>query len=71
MTHIAIELDDTLAETLDEACKAEHVAPERFVLEAVKRRLAAQWLKRTQDSLGPAARAAGYKSEEDLMNDIS
>ena len=71
MTQIAIQLDDTLFETLDEACREEHIAPERFVIDAIKRRLAVQWLKRTQSILGPAARAAGYNSEEDLLNDIS
>ncbi len=71
MTHIAIDFDDTIALALDEACRVEHVSPKAFVLDAVKRRLASQWLKRTQRELAGAAQAAGYNSEEELLNDIS
>ena len=71
MTQVVIQLEDTLAFELDEASRDEHIRPEALVVDALKRRLAVRWLKKTQRVLGPAARAAGYNSEEDFMNAIS
>jgi hypothetical protein len=71
MTHIAIELDDTLTQAVNETCMEEHITPDRLALDALKRRLAVLWLKRTQRVVGPSARMAGYRSEEEFLNAIS
>ena len=71
MTHIAIELDDTLTQAVNETCMEEHITPDRLALDALKRRLAVLWLKRTQRVVGASAQAAGYRSEEEFLNDIS
>jgi hypothetical protein len=71
MTHIAIELDDTLTRSVNEACMEEHITPDRLALDALKRRLAVLWLKRTQRVIEPSAQAAGYRSEEEFLSAIS
>ena len=71
MTQLVLQVNDRLAQALERVSRDRDVAPESFALDALKRQLALEWLKNTQDALSGAAEAAGYKSEEDLMNDIS
>jgi hypothetical protein len=71
MTQIAIQLDDKVADALERASRSRHIAPEGFVVDALKRQLALEWLRNAQQAMAGAAEAAGYESEEDLMNDIS
>jgi hypothetical protein len=71
MTQLVIKLDDTVASELEALSEKERVPQDTMVADMVRRWLAARWLKRSQERLGPLARAAGYYSEDDILNDIS
>jgi hypothetical protein len=71
MTQLVIQLDDKLAGDLEEISEKERIPQNILVSDVLRRWLASRWLKRSQERLGPIARAAGYNSEDDILNDIS
>jgi hypothetical protein len=71
MTQLVIQLDDKLAGDLEEISEIERIPQNILVSDVLRRWLAVRWLKRSQERLGPIARAAGYNSEDDILNDIS
>ncbi len=71
MTQLVIQLDDKLVSDLEEASEEKRLPREALAADVLKRWLAIRWLKRSQERLGPLARAAGYDSEVDILNDIS
>jgi len=71
MTQVVISIDDNLAQELEVASRVERVPRGLIVADALKRRFAVQWLRRTNAEVSKRARELGIDDEETLLNSIS
>jgi hypothetical protein len=71
MTQVVISIDDNLAVELESASMAEHKPAAAIVADALKRRFAVQWLRKTNAEVSKRGRELGIPDEDSLLNSIS
>jgi len=71
MTQVVISIEDNLAMELESVSLAEHQPAGAIVADALKRRFAVQWLRKTNAEVSKRARELGIDDEDVLLNSIS
>lgn len=71
MKSITLQLSDDLEEQLNRFSKREHCAVEDAARDIIRRRLATDRFQELCSQSEPLARAAGYTSEDQLLDEIS
>ncbi len=71
MTTVTITLENELEQSLKELAEESGMTPDEAARDALKRRLALFRLRKRQTEVEGTARRAGYKSEDELLDDVS
>ena len=71
MTTITITVEDELEAVLNEFAQETGQSPDEAVKDAIRRQLRLFRVGKLQKRLAGRAEAAGYASEEDLLDDLS
>ena len=71
MTTVTITLENSLEQSRKELAEESGMTPDEAARDALKRRLSLFRLRKRQTELEGVARRAGYKNEEDLLDDSS
>jgi predicted transcriptional regulator len=68
---LTVRLNDKEAQALDALCAMTGKSRSEVVRESLRMQHLRESLHRAQEQLGPAARAAGWLTEEDVLRDVS
>lgn len=68
---LTIRLPDESSETLEEIGRRQGRAPEEVAQDILQRALDVARLRQLRDQLRPQAEAAGFRSEDDILDAIS
>ena len=71
MTTITITVEDELEAVLKEFAEETGLSPDEAVKDALRRQLRLFRVKKLQKRLSGRAEAAGYTSEDELLDDLS
>ena len=68
---LTVSVPDREAHAIEEICRATGKSQDQVVLDALRHNLFRSQLQQLRDMLTPAARAAGWFTDEDIFNDMS
>ncbi|MFN3752400.1 MAG: ribbon-helix-helix protein, CopG family [Thiobacillus sp.] len=68
---LTVRLNDEEAQALDALCKMTGKTRSETVRESLRVFRLRETLRRSQESLGPAARQIGWLTEDDVLRDVS
>ena len=71
MTTLSIQLEEKLKKQLESKATELKMNPDDLVIKAIKDYLYLERVKQLRDSLQGQAEQSGFKSEEDILNNIS
>jgi hypothetical protein len=66
-----LDLDGSLAASLDEYCRLSGRSPDDVAREALRRYLAVRSFRRLREQILPCAEAQGYRTDEDVFRKVS
>jgi len=70
-TTLTVRLSDSEAQALDALCASSGKSRSEVVRDSLRAYRLREALRASQAQLGPAARAAGWLTEEDILQDVS
>jgi predicted transcriptional regulator len=70
-TTLTVRLSDSEAQALDTICASTGKSRSEVVRDSLRAYRLREALRASQSLLGPAARAAGWLTEEDILQDVS
>lgn len=71
MSTLTIRIDEALESSLERIAQLRHQSKSEVARQMLRAQLLRESLRKTQEELGPQARASGWLTEDDILRDIT